>query len=132
MADCWMKKNNTTLRVHFWNLAALGFLSVIVIYNQLVPRDINKMADDELLDLRFRDLPIRIQGTYLEDRVERLYGELEVRGLRFRPHVWLSAEWFSPDGVGGFAIPFYLANQRLMNLERRQMLEVEGASEGEC
>jgi hypothetical protein len=44
----------------------------------------------------------------------------------------LSAEFFSPEGVLGFAIPFYLAHPRLMHLERSQMLEVEGAGEAEC
>ncbi len=43
-----------------------------------------------------------------------------------------SEEWFTPDGVPGFAIPFYLAHPRLMKLERRQMLEVEGGTEREC
>ena len=33
------------------------------------------------------------------------YDELDARGLTFRPHFWLSAEWFSPDGVPGVAIP---------------------------
>jgi hypothetical protein len=46
--------------------------------------------------------------------------------------VWLSEEWFTPDGVAGFAIPFYLTHPRLMKLERHQMLEVEGAGESEC
>src|SRR6185436_19486983 len=40
-------------------------------------------------------------------------------------------EFFNPDGVLGFAIPFYLAHPRLMLLERSQMLEVEGAGEAE-
>src|SRR3712207_5133915 len=62
----------------------------------------------------------------------RLHFELDESGLRFRPHVWLSEEWFSPDGVPGFAIPFYLAHPRLMKLERAQMLEVEGGIEKEC
>src|SRR4051794_36301005 len=90
------------------------------------------MPDEELLEIRLRDLPIRIAGTVLEDRVERLYQELEARGLRFRPHVWLSEEWFTPDGVPGIAIPFYLAHPRLVKLERRQMLEAEGATDVEC
>jgi len=90
------------------------------------------LTDDELLDVRLRDLPIRIAGTRLEDRVERLYGELEVRGIGFRPHVWLSEEWFTPDGVPGIAIPFYMAHPRLIKLERRQMLEVEGGTDIEC
>jgi hypothetical protein len=90
------------------------------------------MTDLQLLDLRLCDLPVRIRGTPLEQRVERLYRELEGRSLAFKPHVWLAEEWFTPDGVGGFAIPFYLAHPRLVKLERAQMLEVEGASESEC
>lgn len=95
-------------------------------------RDWHKLPDDELLQLRLCDLPLKIEGTWLAARVERVYEELERRGLRLRPHVWLSEEWFSPDGVPGFAIPFYLAHPRLMRLERKQMLEVEGGTEREC
>jgi hypothetical protein len=90
------------------------------------------MTDRQLLDLRLCDLPIKVRGSQLEQRIERLYRELESRSLHFRPHVWLGEEWFTPDGVAGFAIPFYLAHPRLMKLERTQMLEVEGASESEC
>ena len=90
------------------------------------------MTDRQLLDLRLCDLRLQILGTELEPRIEKLYLELEARFLAFRPHVWLAEEWFTPDGVSGFAIPFYLAHPRLMKLERTQMLEVEGASEAEC
>jgi len=90
------------------------------------------LTDEQLLDLRLCDLPLRIKGTALEQRVRRLYQELEERGLRFKPHVWLSEEWFTVDGVTGFAIPFYLAHPRLMKLERKMMLEVEGGTEREC
>jgi hypothetical protein len=44
----------------------------------------------------------------------------------------LSEEWFTPDDVAGFAIPFYLAHPRLSRLERKQMLEVEGGTKREC
>src|SRR5512138_3347561 len=90
------------------------------------------MTDEQLLDLRICDLPLSIEGTPLEPRLNRLYRELAAHGLPFRPHVWLSEEWFTPDDVAGFAIPFYLAHPRLSKLERKQMLEVEGASEKEC
>ena len=90
------------------------------------------LTDRQLLDLRLCDLPVRIPGTQLEQRLKRLYRELRGRSLEFRPHVWLAEEWFTPDGVAGFAIPFYLAHPRLMKLERSQMLEVEGATESEC
>ena len=64
--------------------------------------------------------------------IDRLYWELEERGIGFKPHVWLSSEWFSPDGVPGIAVPFYLAHPRLTRLEARQMLEVEGGTEASC
>ena len=89
-------------------------------------------TDDELLELRLCDLDVHIEETVLEDRLERLYGELSRRGIRHRPHAWLSSEWFSPDGVPGIAIPFYLAHPRLMRLEKRMMLEVEGGTDRAC
>ena len=101
-------------------------------YNKTVKFRLDRMTDRQLLDLRLCDLPVKIRGTRLEQQIKRLYREMESRSLYFRPHVWLGEEWFTPDGVAGFAIPFYLAHPRLMKLERSQMLEVEGASESEC
>ena len=86
----------------------------------------------ELLEWRLCDLGLELAGTWLEDPIERLYLELEARNLRVRPHCWLSEEWFSPDGVPGIAIPFYLAHPRLKKLERSQMLEVEGGTQAAC
>jgi hypothetical protein len=85
-----------------------------------------RLPDEELLKLRFRDLKLTIERSPLAAQLRRLYADLERRGLRFRPHVWLSEEWFSPDGVPGFAVPFYLAHPRLERLERRIMHEAEG------
>jgi hypothetical protein len=84
--------------------------------------------DEELLALRLRDLRLRLRESAAWPAVERLYAELERRGLRFRPHVWLGEEWFSPDGVPGISMPFYVAHPRLQQLERRYMGEVEGGS----
>ncbi len=90
------------------------------------------LPDRELLDWRMCDLGVRIEGSPLEERVKRINEELGRRGLKFRPVYWLSEEWFSPDGVPGVAIPFYLAQQRLTKLEKRQMLEVEGGTRQWC
>ncbi|MCC7008084.1 MAG: putative zinc-binding metallopeptidase [Acidobacteria bacterium] len=90
------------------------------------------LPDEQLLDLRLCDLGLRIEGSWLEARLADLSAELVARGLRFTPHAWLSSEWFSPDGVPGIAIPFYLAHPRLMRLEESQMLEVEGGTPGWC
>ena len=72
----------------------------------------------------------RGHGTRVADR--GLADELEARGVTFRPHYWLSDEWFTPDGVPGVAIPFYLAHPRLAKLELAQMLEVEGGDATSC
>ena len=88
--------------------------------------------DEKLLDVRMCDLGVSIEGTTLERRLRELDVELELRGIQFRPHYWLSDDWFTPDGVPGIAIPFYLAHPRLMRLEQAQLLEVEGGTPAWC
>jgi len=87
-----------------------------------------ELDDDALLRLRFRDLRLKIAGSPVEADTEHLVAELARRGIRFEPHFWFSTEWFSPDGVPGIAVPFYLAHPRLARLERRMMGEVEGGN----
>ncbi|MGH9309632.1 MAG: putative zinc-binding metallopeptidase [Vicinamibacterales bacterium] len=91
-----------------------------------------KWPDDKLLDLRMSDLGLTIEGGPLQKRLDELTQELAERGIAFRPHFWLSDEWFTPDGVAGIAIPFYLAHPRLARLERERMLEVEGGTPSWC
>jgi hypothetical protein len=98
----------------------------------LVPDEWADLPDEKLLELRFCDLGLTIPGSPLEARIAQLYEELAARGLTFQPHFWLSSEWFTPDGVPGVAIPFYLAHPRLMRLEKAQMLEVEGGAPEWC
>jgi hypothetical protein len=88
--------------------------------------------DEKLLDLRLCDLGVTIEGTELEQRIAEIGTELGARGLAFRPHYWLSDEWFTPDDVPGIAIPFYLGHPRLAKLEATQMLEVEGGDPESC
>jgi hypothetical protein len=90
------------------------------------------MTDEQLLKQRLSSLRVQVNGTWLEDCRGNLNEELEARGIRLRPHVWMSSEWFSPAGVPGIAIPFYLAHPRLMKLEKKMMLEVEGGTWSEC
>ena len=90
------------------------------------------MTQRELLSVRLCDLNVSIEGTWLEERIERVRDELAQRDLRFSPHFWLADEWFSPAGVPGVALPFYLAHPKLMRLERSQMLEAEGATAESC
>ena len=89
-------------------------------------------SDEQLLALRMCDLGLSLEGSDL-DKTHRA-AQRRARGARPRlpPHFWLSDEWFTPDGVPGIAIPFYLAHPRLAKLELAQMLEVEGGDPASC
>jgi hypothetical protein len=88
--------------------------------------------DEKLLDVRICDLGLTIEGTPLERRIAEVDQEFDARRFVFRAHYWLSDDWFTPDGVPGIAIPFYLAHPRLARLELSQMLEVEGGTRTWC
>lgn len=96
-----------------------------------LPPDWATHDDEQLLDARMCDLPLRIEGT-LADRIARLRQELGDRGLTFPLHFYLADEWFTPDGATAIAVPFYLAHPRLEKLEEAQMLEVEGGEHEWC
>ncbi|MBY0371166.1 putative zinc-binding metallopeptidase [bacterium] len=80
-----------------------------------------KLSDEDLLRLRLCDLDLKFKGSTIEPLIEKLLRELRNRGLLFTPHFWYSAEWFTPDGIPGIAVPFYLAHPRLMELDRNLM-----------
>lgn len=89
-------------------------------------------ADARLLQLPLKDLHVTVAGTWLERCLQQLNDELSEHGLAVRVHGWISDEWFCPQNVPGVAFPFYLAHPRLMRLERKMMLEVEGGTRREC
>lgn len=89
-------------------------------------------SDEQLLGVRLCDLPVHIEGSPIVPQIKQLEAELAARRLIFRPHIWISDEWFTPDGIPGIAVPFYLVHPRLAQLERHQMLEVEGGTPEWC
>jgi hypothetical protein len=88
--------------------------------------DLNILSQEELLSLRLCDLPLSIEGTWLEGAVGQLHAELQARGLVFYPECYLADEWLTPEGEVAIGIPFYLAHPALIKLERQMMLEAEG------
>src|ERR1700730_11473513 len=58
--------------------------------------DWETLSDEQLLERRLSSLRVTVGGTWLEDCVSSLHEELKERGLRLRPHAWISSEWFSP------------------------------------
>ncbi|MBN2489671.1 MAG: putative zinc-binding metallopeptidase [Planctomycetes bacterium] len=91
-----------------------------------------RWPDSRLLELRFSDLDLRLEGSRLGERIDRVLGEFARCNIPFRPHFWLAEDFFTPDGVPGIAVPFYLAHPRLARLEENQMMEVEGGSPEWC
>ena len=98
----------------------------------LKPPDWTTLSDEKLLEVRMSDLGLTIAGTEIEPRTAEINAELDARGIGFHPFYYLSDEWFTPDGVPGIAIPFYLAHPRLAKLELKEMLEVEGGDHESC
>ena len=80
---------------------------------------------ERLLSQRISDIGLSLEGTVLEKLVTRLYVELEQRGLKFRPPVYLSDQWGCPDGTPLIGVPFYLADPRLAKIEEDFALGIE-------
>src|SRR6202521_6008836 len=85
-----------------------------------------RLSDDELLEVRLKDLRVTVEGTWLERCLHTLYDELAEHDIRVRPHAWISSEWFSPENTPGIAMLFFLAHPRLMRLEKTMIPYVAG------
>jgi hypothetical protein len=73
----------------------------------------------EILGKPIRELGLKLEGSPLERLVQRLYRELDRKGLKkFRPPCYLTDEWGCPSGEPVIGIPFYLADPRLSYLEK--------------
>ena len=96
------------------------------------PVNWRELPDEALLRIRVRDLGLRIEGSPLQGRIDRLYAELDARGIVFHPECYLADEWFCPDRVPIIAVPFFLADPRLTRLEKKIMLEAEGGTDDSC
>jgi len=93
---------------------------------------LEKLSDEQLLQLKIRDLGLSIHGSPLEPMIQNLYCELDDKGIKMHPPCYLADEWLCPDKEPIIGIPFVLANQRLRKLEQKMMFEVEGAAENAC
>jgi hypothetical protein len=85
-----------------------------------------RLSDDELLEKKISRLGLKLDDTKLQPLVQQLYDELSQKGLIFHPPCHIGDEWFVPVGIPAIFIPFFLAHDRLRQLERKIILEVEG------
>ncbi|MFM2295030.1 MAG: hypothetical protein RLZZ350_1443 [Verrucomicrobiota bacterium] len=83
-------------------------------------------SDDELLEKKISQLGLQLDGTKLQPLIQQLYDELAQKGLAFQPPCHIGDEWFVPVGIPAIFIPFFLTHDRLRELERTIILEVEG------
>lgn len=92
---------------------------------------LTQYSDTDLLAMKVKDLPLDEFRLPFNKQVLTLKAELRRRGINWTPHLWASEEWFSPDGVPGFAFPFTLLDPRLIKLEKKHVGFLEGSSEKE-
>jgi hypothetical protein len=91
---------------------------------EIAPPDVQ-----EILTKPIRELGLKLEGTVLEKFVQQLYRELDRKGLhKFRPLCYLTDEWGCPSGEPVIGIPFYLADPKLMRLEK-EMNDIEDTRE---
>ena len=73
----------------------------------------------QILQKPICELGLKIEGSPVENFVQRLYRELEGKKLtKFRPACYLTDEWGCPSGEPVIGIPFYLADPELAKLEK--------------
>jgi len=94
--------------------------------------DLPNISEEELLSLKICDLSLNIKGTWLEECINKLYSELNSKGIKFAPPCYPADEWLTPEGEPAIGIPFFLADPTLIKLEKRMMLEVEGGTREWC
>lgn len=74
-----------------------------------------------LLNTRICDLELNLEETLLYRCIQRLYFELDKKRLPFKPPYYFTCagdEWGCPDKVPIMGIPFHLADNRLVRIER--------------
>ena len=94
--------------------------------------NLHAISEERLLASRICDLPVRIEGSWLQPRVDQLYRELRERKIAFEPVCYLSDEWQTPENQPVIGVPFFLAHPRLIALEEKMMLEAEGKTHEWC
>ncbi len=90
-----------------------------------------KLQKKDFLSREMRHLPLIDVDSRLKRYKSFIRQELRDKGLAFDFHLWVSDEWFCPDGVPGFALPFYLFHPELMEIQKDELGFVDGKNEEE-
>ena len=80
-------------------------------------------------------LPISEFKPCLSDQqifiINKLSARLKKLDINWVPKTWFAEDWYSPDHIDGFAIPFTLSNDRLIKIEKQFIGQLEGSSHTE-
>tara|TARA_Y100001954_G_scaffold237426_1_gene301034 strand:- start:1892 stop:2917 length:1026 start_codon:yes stop_codon:yes gene_type:complete len=87
------------------------------------------LSDQLLLETPVSKLGLSLENHPLMVLINKLSKELELKGIRLKPKVYLSDDWFCADGTTTFAIPFTLLHPRLKKLEELYVGEMEGGTD---
>lgn len=93
--------------------------------------DLSALSEHEILNLKLSELSRLPVPRWIHILINQVRSELVAKQIPFCPHFWFGTEWFSPDGVPGLAIPYYLLHPKLIKLERKYTKHVEGTSSQE-
>ena len=99
-----------------------------VILSAMNIEQIAQATESELLKTRLCDLELDLNSSRLMRGINDLRFELNQKLINFMPTIWLSTDWFSPDGIAGFALPFYLIDPKLSKIAKKQLGSIEGES----
>jgi len=94
--------------------------------------DLETISEDDLLNTRICDLPVKIEGTWASECIDQLHRELHEKGIDFKPECYLADEWLTPERETCIGIPFYLAHPALIRLEKKFMIDAEGETRQWC
>jgi hypothetical protein len=79
----------------------------------------------ELLNTPVAAMGLTLEDSAIEPLIQRLYRELDGKGLQFKPEFYVTDAWGCPDEVPVIGIPFYLLDKRLVRIEEEQTGEIE-------
>jgi len=93
---------------------------------------ISYLKESELLSAPLKELDLSLKNSWVQPLINQVQDELKTKNIFFKPNIWISDEWFCPDGITGFALPFYLLHPRLIKLEKKNCLQAEGETKKWC
>jgi len=62
--------------------------------------DLENISEEDLLKTRICNLPLTLEGTWIQECILQLYKELEDKGIILRPVCYLADEWLTPEREG--------------------------------